>query len=241
MSRIPTPIFGPKFIEILNNALNERQLASADYSLRDFARDISVDSSALSRILRGKQIPTLVIASTMADRLELTSIQRREFFLSIGRVRIQGLVETLSTYLEEPSRIDVVLNELVGEQPAVEPRISATLDIEIYRSLVAHLPGYAAVFSADGDLLLRNELAMAAGLFDSPQALLDSRFDSTAAQISFDTKVELPSSGGAEETELRFSAIRGSDGVILGWLASSTGAALWSITSGTAKMSAEVR
>ncbi len=56
-------------IEILKNSLHKKKLNRASYSLRAFARDLDIESSLLSKILRGKYVITDKMVRRLLEKL----------------------------------------------------------------------------------------------------------------------------------------------------------------------------
>ena len=66
------------FRSVLRGELERRQAANIRYSLRSFARDLSVDHSTLSQILRGKRRLTRRNVRAFGRRLHLAAPQIAE-------------------------------------------------------------------------------------------------------------------------------------------------------------------
>lgn len=73
------------YINKLKEGLVLRQQSNPRYSLRAFARDLSVDSSTLSQILNGKRPIPAKIAKDVARKLELDAKETTLFVESINR------------------------------------------------------------------------------------------------------------------------------------------------------------
>jgi uncharacterized protein (TIGR02147 family) len=68
---------------ILESELSRRQRKNRAYSLRSFAKDLGLDSSTLSSVLRGKRKLPRKKASEVADRIGLSPLKKQEFLDSI--------------------------------------------------------------------------------------------------------------------------------------------------------------
>jgi transcriptional regulator with XRE-family HTH domain len=56
-------------VDLLLKEFDQRKLKNSRYSLRAYARDLGVDSSFLSKVLRGKRILGYKVAEDMRKRL----------------------------------------------------------------------------------------------------------------------------------------------------------------------------
>ncbi len=71
----------------LREELQRRCEKNPRYSVRAFARALSVDVGALSRVLSGKQIPSMKLAKTLLDALELPAEDEQSFFASLAQTQ----------------------------------------------------------------------------------------------------------------------------------------------------------
>jgi transcriptional regulator with XRE-family HTH domain len=74
-------------IKHLNNELNSRRIANKQYSLRAFARDLKLDASQLSKILKGKLPLTCQFAIKICDNLKLNEKDKTLFVDNISQIR----------------------------------------------------------------------------------------------------------------------------------------------------------
>ncbi|MBC7692320.1 MAG: helix-turn-helix transcriptional regulator [Methylotenera sp.] len=87
----------PFYIERIRDELLARKQKNSSYSLRAFARDLEIDPSAISRILKGKQTLSLLICLKVIRKLKLSEDescrflnavadhQREQFFMDADR------------------------------------------------------------------------------------------------------------------------------------------------------------
>lgn len=68
---------------ILEGELSRRQRKNRSYSLRAFSKDLGLDSSTLSAVLKGKRRLPVKKASEVADRIGLSPLKKQEFLDSI--------------------------------------------------------------------------------------------------------------------------------------------------------------
>ncbi|HEY8270454.1 MAG TPA: TIGR02147 family protein [Pseudobdellovibrionaceae bacterium] len=73
------PICANDFRTFLEQELARRNSANPNYSLRAFARDLSVDSSFLSKLLNGKRSMTVRTIMSLAPHLALSQDQAKAF------------------------------------------------------------------------------------------------------------------------------------------------------------------
>lgn len=73
----------PQFAEILKNELARRVEKNPRYTLRAFARDLSLTAPSLSLILRGKQGLSVPRASQILELIKLSEIETQIFIASV--------------------------------------------------------------------------------------------------------------------------------------------------------------
>jgi uncharacterized protein (TIGR02147 family) len=71
--------------DLLSNELANRCETNSAYSLRAFAKSLTVDPGALSRILSGKQSLSYKMAKDISTKLDLTPSQQKQFFKSVNK------------------------------------------------------------------------------------------------------------------------------------------------------------
>lgn len=76
------------YILKLAEHLANKQKVNSRYSLRAFARDLSMDSSTLSQIIRGKRSLPISAADRVAALLNLTGQERENFMQSLEKKRV---------------------------------------------------------------------------------------------------------------------------------------------------------
>ncbi len=112
----------PFYFQCLKDALSLRCQKNPSYSLRAFARALRLDPTALSRILSGKQVPSLKVAHQCIQVLELGPEQSRKFLLSLAKSQAQrnlrrrpprGFSDLADLYIQSPS--DLVVTPLDNE------------------------------------------------------------------------------------------------------------------------------
>lgn len=77
------------YINKLRETLLQKQSINPAYSLRAFARDLGLDASSLSKILKGVRGPTIRDSIHIADKLNLSSQERTYFLESIYKTKTQ--------------------------------------------------------------------------------------------------------------------------------------------------------
>lgn len=75
------------YVTKLTEHLANKQKLNSRYSLRAFARDLSMDSSTLSQILRGKRSLPYSASERVAALLNLTGPDREAFMQSLEKKR----------------------------------------------------------------------------------------------------------------------------------------------------------
>lgn len=75
------------YVEKLAEHLSKKQKLNSRYSLRAFARDLSMDSSTLSQILRGKRALPLSATNRVAALLNLTQEEHTKIMQSLEKTR----------------------------------------------------------------------------------------------------------------------------------------------------------
>ncbi len=77
----------PFYQKYLKKELARRMKANPSYSLRALARALSVDATALSRIIRGQQVPSAKLAAKLINALNASAEEREKFLASIARTQ----------------------------------------------------------------------------------------------------------------------------------------------------------
>ncbi|MGZ3743998.1 MAG: TIGR02147 family protein [Pseudobdellovibrionaceae bacterium] len=113
------------FRTFLEQELNRRNSLNPNYSLRAFARDLSVDSSFLSKLLSGKRSMTVRTIMSLAPRLNLSKAEaqaysqkaynRRRRYLSGGAAPVFQEIEN-EKFLEMIEWYHLAILELVTVQ-----------------------------------------------------------------------------------------------------------------------------
>lgn len=73
----------PYYLQKLTDEFCKRQKLNSAYSLRAFARDLSLDSSELSSVLRGKRKLPIKKADAVCRKLRLSPLEKSEFVNSL--------------------------------------------------------------------------------------------------------------------------------------------------------------
>jgi transcriptional regulator with XRE-family HTH domain len=90
----------------LKQELRNRKARNSRYSIRAFAKSLSVDNGYLSKLLSGKALLSLDLADQISRKLRLPGELRRDFLLSAAdEQRCHAL------YLIEPTLTDCDLKE----------------------------------------------------------------------------------------------------------------------------------
>lgn len=76
----------PAYRKILKEELAQRCERNPRYSVRSFAKSLSLDAGALSRILSGKQIPSLNVSNKILEALSLEPRMANQFLESVANV-----------------------------------------------------------------------------------------------------------------------------------------------------------
>ena len=74
-------------IKLLHDVYSQRRIRNGSYSLRAYARDLTIPASSLVSIMQGKRPLTLKTAEIVAERLKLGSRERKKF---LGLVHLNG-------------------------------------------------------------------------------------------------------------------------------------------------------
>jgi transcriptional regulator with XRE-family HTH domain len=86
------------FIDVLNADLSKRKQKNPRYSLRAYARFLGLDPSTLSRILAGKQPPSITVVRKLLRKLGLSPLENRKLVTSVAedaKARIEALLSTV--------------------------------------------------------------------------------------------------------------------------------------------------
>ena len=75
-------------IHLIREQLSKRQKANPSYSLRAFARDLGMDPSTLSAILKGKRAFPVKSCEQISQALNLSPMEKQYFFESAFKKRI---------------------------------------------------------------------------------------------------------------------------------------------------------
>lgn len=86
----------PYYRKVLNTKLVERIEKNPKYSLRAFAKALSIDASALSKILNGTRYLSEELATSILDRLDLNHEERELFLLSLVNARVHAGIKRMS-------------------------------------------------------------------------------------------------------------------------------------------------
>lgn len=78
---------------VLKAELSRRKVKNPRYSLRAFARDLDLDSSGIHRVLLGKTGLSLKAASQIAGRLQMPSLNAKQFMDSVAMEQITHAVQ----------------------------------------------------------------------------------------------------------------------------------------------------
>jgi uncharacterized protein (TIGR02147 family) len=81
---------------ILKEELSKRCERNASYSIRSFAKSLELDAGALSRILSGKQIPSMKVVERLLSKLDLSHEQKEVFLKSVAEVQRQRGLQRLA-------------------------------------------------------------------------------------------------------------------------------------------------
>ncbi len=83
-------------IELLNKILEKKQKTNPQYSLRAFARDLSLDSSGLTKVLKGEIMLSLKAAVLTASKLQLSDLESKRFIDSVVEEHVYQTVQSAS-------------------------------------------------------------------------------------------------------------------------------------------------
>ena len=81
---------------ILQESYRKKQSVNSRYSIRAFARDLSVSSSFLSDVLNGRKTLSFNMAKKLSERLALNSIEKDVFLSSVRLAAIRSPQELLA-------------------------------------------------------------------------------------------------------------------------------------------------
>ena len=142
----------PLHVRVLQNELDERKRRNPRYSMRALARLLSIDPSALSRALAGKQDLSLETCRLILEKLNLPMTQARLFIASVSEDK-RNRANAILTRALEPRYID---------QTDGDPRFEQILDSEAQvplaaRDVYAFEKDFVSVMDLDGHFLYANE------------------------------------------------------------------------------------
>lgn len=90
----------PFHLKCLADELKRRQERNPRYSLRSYARSLSIDPSSLSRMLNGKQDLSLHLGAKVIQQLSLSEEQAQAFVRSVADEARDRALAFLSRSLE---------------------------------------------------------------------------------------------------------------------------------------------
>lgn len=97
----------PYHVQVIKSELDRRRSLKAGYSLRNFAKDLNLHPSLLSRVLSGKQALSPKSAEYCANRLSLAKPEKRIFLRSVIDERREHEEQRLGSKAEIPNlRLD---------------------------------------------------------------------------------------------------------------------------------------
>lgn len=125
----------PRVQEWLKKILEDRCSKNASYSLRAFARDLSMDASQLSSVLKGKKGISIDRAEKIANSAGLSREEARVFLLGVqkehGRSR-RTRAQAEKALKEEPSN-KLTVHNLTADQFQLVSNLSNTSVLEYLR------------------------------------------------------------------------------------------------------------
>lgn len=77
-------------IDLIKNELDRRQKHNPRYSLRAFARHLDVSPAQLSQLLNGRRPLTPALANKIAEKLDFSPVEQKEFVSSTVLSKVQG-------------------------------------------------------------------------------------------------------------------------------------------------------
>lgn len=104
----------PFFVQCLIDDFDQRKSRNSRYSLRAYARDLSLDVSQISKFMAQKRLPTLEIGQAIAAKLGLVGRVAKEFRESIAQARIHQAMGSDPKAEEEIFEFEQDLVEVVG-------------------------------------------------------------------------------------------------------------------------------
>ena len=81
-------------LKTLKREFERRQGANPRYSLRAYARDLTLDPGLLSRLMTGKRLMAISTAKRVAERLRLAEAEALRFVQSAALDQAQRLLKT---------------------------------------------------------------------------------------------------------------------------------------------------
>lgn len=93
----------PFYLSVLQNELQERCARNPRYSLRAFAKAVSLDPGTLSRVLSGQSVPSLRMSKLLIDKIGLTPMVREQFLSSVAKQQRGRQLMRVSPWLKTQS------------------------------------------------------------------------------------------------------------------------------------------
>ncbi len=100
------------YVQKLNDVLEARKSSNPKYSLRAFARDLDLDSASLSQIIRGKRKLPLRSVKEVANKIDLTPLEKSLFLESFFKKDLNLLG---SEILDPRFELDESYYEIIAE------------------------------------------------------------------------------------------------------------------------------
>lgn len=91
----------------LQAELSQRAERNTRYSLRAFAQSLAIDAGTLSRLLSGKQIPSLKMAQKISAGLGLSPKEKEDFFSSLAHEQTSRPLQRLNPAFRDPPPQDL--------------------------------------------------------------------------------------------------------------------------------------
>jgi uncharacterized protein (TIGR02147 family) len=85
-----------EYIRQLEQHFEVRKSQNSSYSLRAYARDLGLEPSTLSKVLKGQRGLPFAVLETVAIRLKLNMAEKEQFFSSVLQKRGYGKTEALA-------------------------------------------------------------------------------------------------------------------------------------------------
>ncbi len=115
----------PYYVQLLKGELNRRKSENRSYSLRSFAAHLTLDPSALSKILKGEKSLSVRASLNVVQRIQFTDQEKRLFLASVAEEKSRAICDMLAMALNPPLTLTHLKNFLSNFEAMEGPSTEA--------------------------------------------------------------------------------------------------------------------